>query len=566
MKYPIDDDILDGRLAFVGITGSGKTTAAKGGVERLLQLQRRVCIVDLVGAWWGLRITQNARHEAFPVVIFGGSHGDLPITERSGSVIGRAVAESSESTIVTLEDLDGDAARRRFAKDFFDALHKANKHALTLVIDEADFYAPQNPVKEGPGPLLLNRIKEIASRGRQRGFRCWLISQRPQKLHKDALTQCDTLVALQLVHNRDRKAIDDWIADNANKGGGEKYIESLAALKRGEALLWSPRNDVLEYVKFPLPATFDSSATPQSDDERYEIELKPLNLTAMRGRIGKVEAEARANDPRELKKRIADLERQIAATGGIDEAEVERRVNEAGAAAAKAAIDRCVNAVKSFAVDAYLVKFEQDLIEGIEKTLGALGDELPEPPRRHNRRADLRPQPQHRFSPPKQKAGGAGGGPKPAIQKCLDAIAWWETNGKRPVQRSLAAVVAGYSPRASTFGVYISELVKDGFVETSPGAVELTDAGRAVANFPKFADQAELRDLARNLLKPQEQRVFDVVYDAYPQEIARRSVAEKIGLSPTASTCGVYISAVAAYGMVEAAGTGCIRAADWLFN
>ncbi|MFK4725380.1 hypothetical protein ABIE89_006480 [Bradyrhizobium niftali] len=71
--------------------------------------------------------------------------------------------------------------------------------------------------------------------------------------------------------------------------------------------------------------------------------------------------------------------------------------------------------------------------------------------------------------------------------------------------------------------------------------------------------------MALSLLGPQEQRVFDVVYGAHPRSIARKTVAERMGLSPTASTTGVYLAAVAAYGVIENAGPGEVRAAQWLF-
>ena len=47
--------VLDERLAIVGTSGSGKTYAAKGLVERLLEGGARVCVVDPLGVWWGLR-------------------------------------------------------------------------------------------------------------------------------------------------------------------------------------------------------------------------------------------------------------------------------------------------------------------------------------------------------------------------------------------------------------------------------------------------------------------------------------------------------------------------------
>jgi DNA helicase HerA-like ATPase len=52
---------LDDRIAIVGTAGSGKTYAAKGFVERLLDSGARVAIVDPLGVWWGLRASADVR-------------------------------------------------------------------------------------------------------------------------------------------------------------------------------------------------------------------------------------------------------------------------------------------------------------------------------------------------------------------------------------------------------------------------------------------------------------------------------------------------------------------------
>src|SRR4051794_35577356 len=52
-------DALDDRIAIVGTAGSGKTYAAKGFVERLLDIGARVAIVDPLGVWWGLRASAD---------------------------------------------------------------------------------------------------------------------------------------------------------------------------------------------------------------------------------------------------------------------------------------------------------------------------------------------------------------------------------------------------------------------------------------------------------------------------------------------------------------------------
>lgn len=72
----IPDQALDGRLAIVGITGSGKSTTAKGGVERLLATGRRVCVVDLLDAWWGLRLARDAFADGFSFEQIGNALGN----------------------------------------------------------------------------------------------------------------------------------------------------------------------------------------------------------------------------------------------------------------------------------------------------------------------------------------------------------------------------------------------------------------------------------------------------------------------------------------------------------
>ncbi len=72
--------LLEERLAIVGTSGSGKTYAAKGMVERLMDKGARVCIVDPLGVWWGLRLDADGLlPEADPVVVFGGHHADFAL-------------------------------------------------------------------------------------------------------------------------------------------------------------------------------------------------------------------------------------------------------------------------------------------------------------------------------------------------------------------------------------------------------------------------------------------------------------------------------------------------------
>jgi DNA helicase HerA-like ATPase len=193
---PLPADALDDRIAIVGTAGSGKTYAAKGFIERLLDTGARVTIVDPLGVWWGLRASADGSAAGYPVVVFGGRHADVPITAEMGAALGRMIAREALVCVVDLSELGSNAARRHFMAAFSEALYDANEEPLHLVLDEADLWAPQRPIKGWEG--LLGHIEEIVRRGRVRGFTPWLITQRPAVVHKDVLSQADILIAMKL--------------------------------------------------------------------------------------------------------------------------------------------------------------------------------------------------------------------------------------------------------------------------------------------------------------------------------------------------------------------------------
>ena len=253
---------LDGRLAIVGTSGSGKTYAAKGLVERLLEGGARVCVVDPLGVWWGLRAAAEGAGTPgpYPVVVFGGRHADVALDEGMGGALGGLVGTQRMACVVDVSGLGSAALRRSFMTAFTGALHAANTEPLHLVLDEADLWAPQRAQPDGHD--LLQRVEEIVRRGRIRGFVPWLITQRPAVLHKDVLSQADILVSMRLTSSQDRDAVGRWIEGQADRAEGRRILAALPRLGQGEGWVWAPSNGVLERVAFPRIRTFDSSATP----------------------------------------------------------------------------------------------------------------------------------------------------------------------------------------------------------------------------------------------------------------------------------------------------------------
>jgi hypothetical protein len=271
---------LDQRLAVVGTSGSGKTYATKGLIERLMQEGARVCVVDPLGVWWGMRLAADglspARHR---VVVFGGRHADIPLAVGMGAALGRLIGAQALACVVDVSDLGSAAARRGFMTAFTEALYDANREPLHLVLDEADLWAPQRVPLDGYD--LLGRIEEIVRRGRARGFVPWLITQRPAVLHKDVLSQADILVSMKLTSSQDRAAIGRWIEGQADQAEGRRILATLPRLGRGEGFIWAPSDGVLSRVAFPRIATFDSSGAPQRIERVSAAAPAPVDLSAL---------------------------------------------------------------------------------------------------------------------------------------------------------------------------------------------------------------------------------------------------------------------------------------------
>jgi hypothetical protein len=267
--------------------------------------------MDPLGVWWGLRASADGGAPGYPVVVFGGRHADVPITSGMGAALGRMIAGDALVCVVDLSDLGSSTARRRFMAAFAEALYETNEDPLHLVLDEADLWAPQRPIKGWES--LLGHIEEIVRRGRIRGFIPRLITQRPAVVHKDVLSQADILIAMKLTASQDRDAVGAWIEGQAGRQEGKRILGDLPRLQRGEGYVWAPGYALLERVAFPPIRTFDSSRTPKRG-ERLVIPrtLAEVDLTAIVAALAAAGAED-LRTPMGDPSRHAQLEQELAA-------------------------------------------------------------------------------------------------------------------------------------------------------------------------------------------------------------------------------------------------------------
>lgn len=281
--FPLPAAALNSDIAILGKKGGGKTFTAKGIVERLLDEGRRVLVLDPLGVWAGLRTSANGKAPGYPIAIFGGEHADLPLEPGAAEAMAGILARENVPAVVDLSDLSK-SAQVAFLTKFLRELRRVNTEALTLVLEEADVFAPQNPLPETRE--LLGEVDWIARRGRSRGFLLITVTQRPAKLHKDVLTQCETMIVHRLPAPQDRDAVKAWVDGNGDRDLARQVYDTLAGLNVGEAWVYQSGAGVVERVTFPKIKTLDTSSTPKAGERRVAAKtLADVDLTAIRAAL-----------------------------------------------------------------------------------------------------------------------------------------------------------------------------------------------------------------------------------------------------------------------------------------
>lgn len=563
MSHPIPDAALDDRHAFVGTSGSGKTYNAGTAVERLLEAGARVGIADPLGVWWGLRMLADGKTASpFKIVIFGGPHGDLPLTENAGPLIGETCATMAESFILDLSQLGTKAAERRFMLGFLTALHrKTAGEPLHLVVDEADMFAPQFVAdRDGEATKLLGMMETIVRRGRIKGFIPWLITQRPAVLNKNVLSQADGLIAMKLTSSQDRSALGDWIEGQADRAEGKRLLAEMPTLQLGQGVVWIPGRSILATSKFPRKRTFDSSRTPKRGETKRTLTLKPLDLSMLKDKLAKVEAEVAASDPRKLQAKVAELERQLRAGTASPEALAKARAE--GHKEGKA------EGYAQGHADGYQKGYPAGTADSIGRAIEALAvlkKEAPVVPEARPRPPVARPAPAPTARPvPARLApstAATDGLTKPQA-RVLEALSFWSDIGIAPATRVQVGAAAGYSPSSGGFNNLLGGLKTAGLIDyPTSGLVALTDEGARVA--PTSAG-GSVRDRLGSILSGPQAKIIDAL--AHGEDMSRDALGEATDYSPTSGGFNNLLGSLRSLGLIDYPTKGQVRIEPWIFE
>jgi hypothetical protein len=407
---------------------------------------------------------------------------DVPINPQSGKHVAGLIATGNRPAVNGFRGWST-AKMQQFWIDFAEMLFAKNAGELYVVGDEFHNFAPKGKVLSPQAGESLHWSNRLLSEGRGLGLVCLIASQRPQKVHNDTLTSCETLVAMRVIHAADRGAVKDWIDGAGDAEMGKQVLGALAGLPRGEAYVWSPEvNFRPKRIAFPMFTAFDWFAPPQLQRKVSNAGWADVDLDVVKEKLASVIEQAKANDPVPLRRELAEAKAELtklrnapAPVGKVETKTVEKPI----------ITDKQIERLEKLLTRsnerlATVGDKARDLVPSLHGALKLERDEIHSilTVARNIRSSDVRTatiQPVAagvgRVAPPaparprvetvstsRPSPGTSGEGERRTIDapmsKILDSYAWWHSIGVAKPSREMIAPIAGYSNiRSSGFAI-----------------------------------------------------------------------------------------------------------------
>lgn len=596
-RWTMPVDMVTETIGILAVKRSGKSNAAVVMAEELYDVGVPWVAIDPKGDWWGIRAAGNGKSPGLEVVVFGGEHGDVILEPTGGRLLADLIVNERITCVLDVSEMSK-ASQRKFLSEFAQRLYQKNREPLHVFCEEADEYIPQmvrSGGKDNELPTLVGAFETLVKRGGFRGIGITLITQRSASLNKDVLTQVGTLITLRTPSPQDRKAILEWV--NVHELGRD-VVDELPHLANGQAWVFSPEFlQTLKKVQFRQRRTFDSGATPKIGQKiKPPARLADVDLDAIRAAMAETLEKAAAEDPKLLRKKVADQRREIANLDA-EVARLGKQINE----------HVCDAQVKEVPV---LGKEDADRIETVVEALLTKLRELKVPV---YRASDIAAKPTKPFKatgtftpPPQEKPvrvtvggpgggrrvsgvtaiGGGGRGSAPAReavagsgeltgpeQRILDAIKWWGEVGVTTPSKVQVGFVAGYRAGkkvGGAYGNYLGALRAKGYITyPSNGACALTDAGFALAGDADIEQTSEgVQAVFLERLSDPEQRVMRALITAYPDSMTKQDVGAAAGYTvgeKVGGAFGNYLGRLRSLGLIDYPAPGEAIATAMLF-
>jgi predicted transcriptional regulator len=590
--------------AILATRGEGKTHVAKVIAEEMIKAGAHVVIGDPTGVWWGMQSSASGKRAGLPVVVFGGEHADVPITPEMGAAVADAVVNDRINAILDMSGFEDDSDKVRFMLLFGKRLYFINRKALHLFLDEADEFVPQQVEKAPLKAQLLHVFKRIWQRGRVKGIGGTLISQRSAVVNKTLLNLSSTLIALKTVGPTDRDALESWTESYGTEAQQKEFGETIGRMEKYQAWWFSSELGLFKRSKARKLETFDSSATPEVEGDlvvptaKTVVDLKALGV-ALTSAVEKV----KADDPVELRKRLAEADRKVRELIGSKDALEKKFAEKEGKpvrvevpifdAKSRKLLERISKMQESIQADiskaistsgALLLKSRETAGE-VARTMAEIRDNVgrveaakrPLMPSRTDMAAvgrmasrvdpeinAYRPRPAGREAAGEANGNGAGGKlPAGAQTAMLKALA---QHGEMPVSR--LRVLAGITS-TETLRTYLNKHRAAGYIEDAGNQIRITRAGLdALGDFEPLPTGAALVSYWTNHLGSGGEGALFAAFMRHPDvsfhlasETQRDHLMQQSGIR-SVETLRTYVNKLKVKGLIEKAENGAFMLAQ----
>ena len=168
--FELPEDVLTHTIAILAKKGAGKTYTAGVIEEEMAERGMPFIVLDPVGVHYGIRSKANGKSaSAYPIIVIGGEHGDIPIERTMGAQVAEAVVEENISCIIDLSELSK-TAWRQFTRDFCRELYRRNRNTNPrhVFIEEATEFIPQT--RRPAMQEVYESVERLVRMGRNRGL------------------------------------------------------------------------------------------------------------------------------------------------------------------------------------------------------------------------------------------------------------------------------------------------------------------------------------------------------------------------------------------------------------
>ncbi|MFB6241473.1 MAG: helicase HerA domain-containing protein [Candidatus Nanosalina sp.] len=194
------------------------------------------------------------------------------------------LVEKGRATIINLKAVEPETSEMAvylLAKKLFDLRKKDRVPPFLMVFEEAHNFIPE----KGFGQAISNPImRKIASEGRKFGLGIGVISQRPARIDKNVLSQCNTQFILKVTNPNDLKAISKSFEGVTS--GVEDMIKSLPP---GVAFVLGNEYPVMTDVRQRKSRHGGETQTAESYEEKDAVKVysPEVELSRLQNERGK---------------------------------------------------------------------------------------------------------------------------------------------------------------------------------------------------------------------------------------------------------------------------------------